>query len=49
MSLNSSRKWDTHGDWHVFRDLARMALALLVSRTRFRTHVQRYWYDDRSR
>jgi len=47
MVLNSSRKWDKHGDWHMFSDVGRGAFYLLFARHRLKEYAQRYWYEDR--
>ena len=46
--INSSRKWDKHGDWHMIADVFRGAYYLLFARHKFREYVARYWYEDRS-
>jgi len=46
--LNSSRKWDRHGDWHMFPDLARAACYTLFSRSRLVEFARRYWYEQRT-
>jgi glycosyltransferase involved in cell wall biosynthesis len=46
--LNSSRKWDKHGDWHMFPDVFRGAFYLLFSRQRLKDYARRYWYEDRT-
>lgn len=46
--LNSSRKWDKYGDWHMFTVLARGAFHLLFARRRMIDLARRYWYDDRA-
>jgi glycosyltransferase involved in cell wall biosynthesis len=45
--LNSSRKWDKHGDWHMFPDVLRGGFYLLFARHRLKEYAQRYWYEDR--
>jgi len=47
MVLNSSRKWDKHGDCHMFSDVGRGAFYLLFARHRLKEYAQRYWYEDR--
>ena len=46
--LNSSRKWDKHGDWHMFSDVVRGAFYLLFARRKLRDYARRYWYEDRT-
>ncbi|MHB8972759.1 MAG: glycosyltransferase [Pirellulaceae bacterium] len=46
--LNSSRKWDKHGDWHMFADVVRGAFYLLFARRKLRDYARRYWYEDRT-
>ena len=46
--LNSSRKWDKHGDWHMFPDVVRGAFYLLFARRKLRDYARRYWYEDRT-
>jgi len=43
-TLTSARKFDRHGDWHVLRDLPRMAWARSFARNRFDEYVENYWY-----
>ena len=45
--LNSSRKWDKHGDWHMFPDVLRGAFYLLLARRKLRDYARRYWYEER--
>lgn len=45
--LNSSRKWDKHGDWHMFSDVGRGAFYLLFARRKLKDYARRYWYEDR--
>ena len=46
--LNSSRKWDRHGDWHMFPDVLRAAFYLLFARRKLKDYARRYWFDDRT-
>ena len=46
--LNSSRKWDKHGDWHMFPDVVRGAFYLLFARRKLKDYARRYWYEDRT-
>jgi len=45
--LNSTRKFDKHGDWHMVTDVLRSGVFLLFSRARLREYAWRYWYSDR--
>jgi glycosyltransferase involved in cell wall biosynthesis len=47
LALNSARKWDRHGDWHMLTDLIRGLPALCFSREAFKKYVAHYWYEDR--
>jgi glycosyltransferase involved in cell wall biosynthesis len=47
MTLNSTRKWDLHGEWHVARDVLALLPRLLRGRRAFDAYVQRYWYEGR--
>jgi glycosyltransferase involved in cell wall biosynthesis len=45
--LNSSRKFDKHGDWHMIPDVLRGAFYLLFARHKLNEYARRYWYEDR--
>jgi glycosyltransferase involved in cell wall biosynthesis len=45
--LNSSRKFDKHGDWHMIPDVLRGAFYLLFARRKLKDYARRYWYEDR--
>lgn len=45
--LNSTRKFDKHGDWHLLRDLILNLQAALFSRSHVDEYIDRYWYRDR--
>lgn len=45
--LNSARKWDKHGDWHMIRDALRAPLYLCFRRDKVKKYLFRYWYEDR--
>lgn len=47
MVLNSSRKFDKHGDWHMIPDVLRGAFYILFARQKLRQYARRYWYEDR--
>jgi glycosyltransferase involved in cell wall biosynthesis len=47
--LNSARKFDRHGDWHVIPDVLRAAFYLVFARHKFKEYTNRYWYEDRSK
>jgi glycosyltransferase involved in cell wall biosynthesis len=46
--INSSRKFDKHGDWHMIADVLRAGFYLVFSRRKFKEYATRYWYEDRS-
>jgi len=44
---NSARKFDKHGEWHMFFDAA-VTLPRLIFRPQAKDdYIQRYWYEDR--
>jgi len=45
--LNSSRKFDKHGDWHMISDVLRSGFFLLFARHKLAEYARRYWYEDR--
>jgi glycosyltransferase involved in cell wall biosynthesis len=45
--LNSARKWDKHGDWHMIPDFLRAGLYLLFAQSKADEYARRYWYEDR--
>jgi len=45
--LNSCRKWDKHGDWHMITDVFRAGFYFVFSRRRLMDYARRYWYEDR--
>jgi glycosyltransferase involved in cell wall biosynthesis len=48
MAVNSARKFDQHGDWHMFSDAARnLPLALVQGRRRIDDYIDGYWYQGR--
>lgn len=47
LAVNSARKWDKHGDWHMIPDVLRVGFYLLFSRSRLDAYARRYWYEDR--
>ena len=42
--LNSCRKWDQHGDWHMIADVFRAGFYVMFSRRRLKYYARRYWY-----
>lgn len=46
--INSARKFDKHGDWHMIPDVLRAAYYLLFARDKFKAYANRYWYEGRS-
>ena len=48
MVINSTRKFDEHGDWHMLRDVLKNAPLVLLRRwQRIDQHIERYWYQGR--
>lgn len=47
LAINSARKWDKHGDWHMIFDVFRGAFNLLFARHKVKEYATRYWYEDR--
>ena len=45
--LNSCRKWDTHGDWHMITDVLLVGFYFVFSRPKLMRYARRYWYEDR--
>lgn len=45
--LNSSRKFDKHGDWHMIPDVLRGGFYLLFARRKLQEYARRYWYEER--
>ncbi len=48
LALNSARKFDKHGDWHMIPDTLLAAFYLLFARHKYKEYTTRYWYEDRS-
>ncbi len=46
-TIASTRKFDTHGDWHYVTGMFTLPLRWLVSRKSVEAFVQSYWYDAR--
>jgi len=46
-AITSTRKFDTHGDWHYFTKMPRVGFWMLIDKSRVRTFTQQYWYKDR--
>ena len=46
-AICSARKFDQHGDWHMFRDLLLRAPKMLFSRKVFDEYIDAYWYQGR--
>ena len=46
-AVASTRKFDRYGDWHYFRHMLRLAVALLHYPDATDDFVRKYWYDDR--
>jgi hypothetical protein len=48
IAVNSARKFDQHGDWHMLTDIARnLPLVALQGRRRVEQYIDRYWYQGR--
>lgn len=48
LAVNSCRKWDKHGEWHMFTDSARAACYFIFARRKAEEMVRQYWYEDRA-
>jgi glycosyltransferase involved in cell wall biosynthesis len=48
LALNSARKFDKHGDWHMILDTLLAVFYLAFARNKFKQYTSRYWYDDRA-
>ncbi len=46
--INSTRKFDKHGEWHVIADVTKVLIQSIFDRRKFSQYAQRYWYDDRA-
>jgi glycosyltransferase involved in cell wall biosynthesis len=46
-AVNSTRKFDKHGDWHMFRDALTQLPSLLLRRQAAEQYIDRYWYSGR--
>ncbi len=46
-AITSTRKFDTHGDWHYFTKMPRVGFWMLIDKSRVRNFTQQYWYKDR--
>lgn len=44
-TIHSLRKFDRHGDWHLFWTLPSLAVATLLNRSRAEKIARDYWYD----
>ena len=45
-ALGSTRKFDSHGDWHYFSDLFRLAPKMLWSPRASNNFANKYWYGE---
>ena len=45
--LNSTRKWDEHGEWHMITDILSLGPKWLFDREAIRKWASRYWYEER--
>jgi glycosyltransferase involved in cell wall biosynthesis len=46
-AVTSTRKFDTHGDWHYFTKMPRVGFWMLINKTRVKRFTDQYWYQDR--
>ena len=46
-AINSARKFDKHGDWHMLRDALKLIPSMLFRRSAAEQYIDRYWYNDR--
>ncbi len=46
-AITSTRKFDTHGDWHYLTMMPRVAFWMLIDKSRVQAFARKYWYDDR--
>jgi glycosyltransferase involved in cell wall biosynthesis len=46
-AITSTRKFDTHGDWHYFTQMPAQAWRLLRNRGALNEFARRYWYEGR--
>ena len=44
-AIASTRKFDDHGDWHMFKTISGLLLARILGRTEAVREAERYWYD----
>ena len=47
-AVTSSRKFDTHGDWHYVKAMALGPVWLMTNPEALREYAQMYWYNDRA-
>jgi glycosyltransferase involved in cell wall biosynthesis len=46
-AIASTRKFDRHGDWHYFREMARLVITRPWKANATEELIRKYWYDDR--
>jgi glycosyltransferase involved in cell wall biosynthesis len=46
-AVASTRRFDRYGDWHYFRHMIRLAVALLDYPKATNDFLRKYWYNDR--
>lgn len=46
-AVASTRRFDRYGDWHYFRHMARLAVAVFDYPRATDAFLRKYWYDDR--
>lgn len=47
LAINSSRKFDKHGDWHMFRDAFTQFPTVILRPAAAEKYIDRYWYSGR--
>ena len=47
LAINSCRKFDEHGEWHLFPVFIKTGLLMLFSRRASESLIRRYWYSGR--
>jgi len=47
LAINSARKFDKHGDWHMFGHALTTLPRIIFRRGVVDEYIQRYWYEDR--
>ena len=47
-SINSARKFDKYGEWHMLRDALVQLPRMLLRPSAAQEYIDRYWYSGRS-